>query len=223
MQHVAIADRHRSPLTAKCVGVNVGVAGMSLSDNPARTITYLRRLADGAALVLDPQPADIQNQIGAGPVLRLSRRTFPFIAKAFADACYAGDKPATATIITVEIVRKPSDQGGFVVHPRRRVVVRRTILPIRRSSGPLAFHASSWLTALEPVAVGGQPARWLAPDRPAWRRPRRPRSRIWARSYSAMTPWICSSRSSSAGLAPIGRLRKITETPARRNSSMSRA
>jgi putative transposase len=41
---------------------------------------------DGGALGLDPQPADVQDRDGAGPVLRLSRRTFPFIVKAFADA-----------------------------------------------------------------------------------------------------------------------------------------
>lgn len=79
---------------------------------------------DGRALVLDPQPANAQDRDGAGPVLRLSRRTFPFIAKAFADAGYAGDKPATATIITVHIVRKPPDQVGFAVHPRRWLVER---------------------------------------------------------------------------------------------------
>ena len=66
----------------------------------------------------------LQDRDGAGPVLRLSRRTFPFIAKAFADAGYAGDRPATATIITVDIVRKPKDQVGFAVHPRRWVVER---------------------------------------------------------------------------------------------------
>lgn len=59
------------------------------------------------ALVLDPQPADVQDRDEAVPMLRLSRRTFPCITKAFADACYAGDRPGTATIITVEIVRKP--------------------------------------------------------------------------------------------------------------------
>jgi putative transposase len=79
---------------------------------------------DGRALVLDPQPADGQDRDGAVPVLRLSRRTFPFIAKAFADAGYAGDRPATATIITVEIVRKTPGQVGFAVHPRRWVVAR---------------------------------------------------------------------------------------------------
>ena len=79
---------------------------------------------DGRALVLDPQPASVQDRDGAVPVLRLSRRAFPFITKAFADAGYAGKRPAMATIITVEIVRKPPDQVGFAVHPRRWVVER---------------------------------------------------------------------------------------------------
>ena len=37
---------------------------------------------------------------------------------------YAGDRPASATLIAVEIVRKPPCQGGFVAHPRRWVVER---------------------------------------------------------------------------------------------------
>lgn len=40
------------------------------------------------------------------------------------DAGCAGDKPAAAPIIAVEIVRKPNDQVGFAVPPRRRVVER---------------------------------------------------------------------------------------------------
>ena len=40
---------------------------------------------DGRGLILEPQPADIQDRDGAPGVLRLSRRSFPFIAKAFAD------------------------------------------------------------------------------------------------------------------------------------------
>ena len=79
---------------------------------------------DGRGLVLEPQPANIQDRDGAPVVLRMSRRSFPFIAKAFADMGYAGDRPATATCITIEIVRKPPDQVGFAVHPRRWVVER---------------------------------------------------------------------------------------------------
>ena len=43
--------------------------------------------------------------------------------------------------------------------------------------------------------------------------------RILARSYSAITPWTWSKRSSSA-VPPIGRFRKTTSAPARRNSSI---
>ena len=79
---------------------------------------------DGRGLILEPQPADIQDRDGAPWVLRLSRRPFPFIAKAFADLGYAGERPASATCIAIEIVRKLPDQVGFAVHPRRWVVER---------------------------------------------------------------------------------------------------
>ena len=74
---------------------------------------------DGRALVLRAQPASVQDRDGAVPVLRLSRRAFPFSTKAFANVGYAGERPATATIIDVEIDRKPPDQVGSAVHPRR--------------------------------------------------------------------------------------------------------
>ena len=79
---------------------------------------------DGRALLLVPHPASIQDRDGAGPVLRASRRPFPFITRLFADAGYASDRVSTATRIAVEIVRKQPDQVGFAVHPRRWVVER---------------------------------------------------------------------------------------------------
>jgi putative transposase len=72
---------------------------------------------DGRGLVLEPQPADIQDRDGAPVVLRLSRRSFPFIAKAFADMGFAGERPANATCITVEIVRKQSIKLGSLSTP----------------------------------------------------------------------------------------------------------
>ena len=54
----------------------------------------------------------------------LSRGSFRFIEKVFADSGYAGEKVATATVIAVEIVRKSPDQVGFAVQPRRWVVER---------------------------------------------------------------------------------------------------
>jgi putative transposase len=73
---------------------------------------------DGRGLVLEPQPADIQDRDGAPVVLRLSRRSFPFIAKAFADMGFAGERPANATSITSRSSGKPPDQIGFACTPR---------------------------------------------------------------------------------------------------------
>ena len=79
---------------------------------------------DGRGLVLEPHHAGIQDRHGAGPLLRASRRSFPFIKRVFADGGYAGDKVASATSIAVEIVRRKPDQIGFAVQPRRWVVER---------------------------------------------------------------------------------------------------
>jgi putative transposase len=79
---------------------------------------------DGRGLVLFAHPASIQDRDGAGPLLRASRRAFPFIEKVFADAGYQGPRVAEATSIAIEIVRRRPDQIGFAVQPRRWVVER---------------------------------------------------------------------------------------------------
>jgi transposase len=79
---------------------------------------------DGRGPVLEPHPASIQDRDGGGPLLRSSRRIFPFIQRVFADSGYLGEKVAKATLIAVEIVRKNPDQVGFAVNPRRWVVER---------------------------------------------------------------------------------------------------
>jgi putative transposase len=79
---------------------------------------------DGRGLVLHAHPGSVQDRDGAPSLLRASRRRWPFIELAFADAGYAADRVAYATTIRVEIVRKPADQIGFAVHPRRWVVER---------------------------------------------------------------------------------------------------
>ena len=71
-----------------------------------------------------PHEAGIQDRDGAPVVLKLSRKTFPFITIVFADSGYAGERVATATRIAVQIVRKQPDQIGFAVQPRRWVVER---------------------------------------------------------------------------------------------------
>lgn len=79
---------------------------------------------DGRPLVLHCHPASVQDRDGAVPLLRASRKRFPFVERAFADAAYAAERVTNATRIAIEIVRKPKDQVGFAVHPRRWVVER---------------------------------------------------------------------------------------------------
>ena len=67
--------------------------------------------------------ANEQFTMGVGAMTRSGLKT-PEGVSLHAGWYYVGDKPATATIITIEIVRKPPDQIGFAVHPRRWVVER---------------------------------------------------------------------------------------------------
>jgi putative transposase len=79
---------------------------------------------DGRPLVLQVHPASVQDRDGAVPLLKASRRSFPFVELAFADSAYTARRVSEATLIAIEIVRKPADQIGFAVHPRRWVVER---------------------------------------------------------------------------------------------------
>ena len=79
---------------------------------------------DGRALVLQAHPASIQDRDGAALLLKVSRKLFPFIERAFADSAYTAERVMRATVIAIEIVRKQPNQIGFAVHPRRWVVER---------------------------------------------------------------------------------------------------
>ena len=79
---------------------------------------------NGRALVMEAHPASLQDRDGGGPLLDASRPLFPFLERVFADAAYDHDRVSAARRIIVEIVRKPADQVGFAVLPRRWVVER---------------------------------------------------------------------------------------------------
>jgi len=79
---------------------------------------------DGRVLELLVHPAWVQDRDGAIPLLKASRRSFPFVELAFADSAYAAPRVTAATRIAIEIVRKIPNQVGFEVHPRRWVVER---------------------------------------------------------------------------------------------------
>ena len=51
---------------------------------------------DGRALKLQAHPANIQDRDGAGPLLRASRPSWPFVALGYADGGYAGPRVAEA-------------------------------------------------------------------------------------------------------------------------------
>ena len=79
---------------------------------------------DGRALKLVVHAADIQDRDGAGPLLRASRPSWPFVLLAYADSAYQGPRVASASTIRIAIVRKADNQVGFVVHAKRWVVER---------------------------------------------------------------------------------------------------
>ena len=86
-------------------------AGGPRGYDAAKRVTGRKRHAmvdtDGRPLVLLCTPASVQDRDGAVPLLRASRRRFPFVLRAFADAAYAAERVAKATRIAIEIVRKP--------------------------------------------------------------------------------------------------------------------
>ena len=68
--------------------------------------------------------ANVQDRDGAIPLLEESRRSFPFVERAFADSTYSADRVGDAPSIAIKVVKKLADRVGFVVPPRRWVVER---------------------------------------------------------------------------------------------------
>lgn len=79
-------------------------------------------------MTVEVHGADVQDRDGAKPVLKRSRRRFPFVERVFADGGYAGKLVTWAedkAHIAIEVVRRLPFMTGFVVL-RRRWVVERT-------------------------------------------------------------------------------------------------
>jgi putative transposase len=79
---------------------------------------------DGRLLVIGISAASLQDRDGAGPLVRASRRQFPFIERVYADRGYQGERVRSTCPVPVEIVRPRPGQIGFAVQPRRWVVER---------------------------------------------------------------------------------------------------
>jgi putative transposase len=78
---------------------------------------------DGRALVVQIHAADVQDRDGAKPLLKASRRSFPFVELVYADSAYSGERFAEgAKPVLIEVVRRLEGQVGFAVLPRRWVV-----------------------------------------------------------------------------------------------------
>ena len=94
---------------------------------------------DGRALKMQAHSADIQDRDEARPLLKASRRSFPFVELAFADSAYNAERVRQATLIAIEVVKKIADQVVFQVLPRPWVVDHHTMLPAWGLSGPHSF------------------------------------------------------------------------------------
>ena len=76
------------------------------------------------ALVL---PADVQDRDAARLLLTLGRWSRPRLSHVWADGSYRGeliDRVRSGLALTLEVVKKPEEQKGFAVLPRRWVVER---------------------------------------------------------------------------------------------------
>lgn len=81
----------------------------------------------GLLMVVMVTAANVQDRDGGARVLERLRFAMPSVATVFADGGYAGRLVAYARQVlrvAVDVVRKPADQQGFAVLPRRWVVER---------------------------------------------------------------------------------------------------
>ena len=94
----------------------------------------------GRLLALILTAANVHDSRAAIPLVKLSRKSWPFVEKVWADKGYQGDAVADAVRpVEVEIVTGPKNQKGFIVQ-KRRWVVERSFSWIERNRRLLVNH-----------------------------------------------------------------------------------
>ena len=81
----------------------------------------------GILLAVEVQSASVQDPVGAPSVIAEAKRRAPKLQLLWGDGRYSGptvEAAATTAGLRVEVVKKPADQKGFQVLPRRWVVER---------------------------------------------------------------------------------------------------
>jgi putative transposase len=149
--HMVMLDRERagrgaSPTAAviDTQSVKTAEAGGPRGYDAGKKVMGRKRHAmvdtDGRGLALHAQPGSVQDRDGAPPLLRASWRRWPFVELAFADGGYAGRRVAAASVIRVEIVRKPKGQVGFAVHTKVSSGRYQTVSEVFRAGLRLLEH-----------------------------------------------------------------------------------
>jgi len=86
------------------------------------------------------QAADVQDRDGGVVVMATLFGLYPFLLKLYADGGYQGPQfqeglRRVCRRVRVEIVKRSDQAKGFVVLPKRWIMLPRTILPDSASSG----------------------------------------------------------------------------------------
>ena len=109
---------------------------------------------DGRALKLQAHSAAIQDRDGAGPLLRASRASWPFVALGYADGGYAGPRVANTSPIRIEVVRKADNQVGSPSSP---------VAGSSSGSSPGSTGTGDWQRTSRPPSKASRPSSILLP------------------------------------------------------------